>query len=177
MILTKLIKSNLVHQNTIITFRRHLRTSSIMSANKNSFIINQALIDGKWVNSSSTFPVISPSNGQLIGEAAECDEQNLLAAIEASKQAFKTWSLTTAKERSSLIYRLFELQLKHKEELAELITLEMGKPINESKMEIVYGASFLQWFSEQAKRINGEILQSPWPEKMIMYTKEPIGKE
>lgn len=180
MILTKLIKSNLVHQTTFIkvyryaNLRHQLSTSSVMSS-KNSFIINQALINGKWVNSSSTFPVVSPASGQLVAEAAECDEANLLAAIEASKQAFKKWSLTTAKERSSLIYRLYELHLKHKDELAELITLEMGKPINESKNEIVYGASFLQWFSEQAKRINGEILQSPWPDKMIMYTKEPIG--
>ena len=152
----------------------HLSSSAIMS-NKNAFIIDQALINGKWVKASSTFPVISPSNGQTFGEAAECDEQNLNDAVDAAKKAFKTWSILTAKERSVLIYKLYELQLKHKDDLAELITLEMGKPIAEAKGEIVYGASFLQWFSEQAKRINGEILQSPWPEKLVMYIKEPIG--
>lgn len=174
MIFTKLIRNRVSSAHLICG--RKLSTSSIMSnSKKNAFIIDEALINGKWVKTSSTFPVVSPFDGRVFGEAAECNESNLNDAIDASKQAFKTWSQLTAKERSTLIYRLYELQLKHKDELAELITLEMGKPINESKGEIVYGASFLQWFSEQAKRINGEILQSPWPDKMIMYTKEPIG--
>ena len=177
MILTKLTRNSRILKNPYLIASikaRQLSASAIM-ANKNAFIIDQALINGKWVNASSTFPVISPSNGRTFGEAAECDERNLGDAVDAAKKAFKTWSMLTAKERSVLIYKLYELQLKHKDELAELITLEMGKPIAEAKGEIVYGASFLQWFSEQAKRINGEIIQSPWPEKMIMYTKEPIG--
>lgn len=178
MILTKLTRNGRIlriHHLVCSAQAKHLSASAIMSSNKNAFLIDQALINGKWVKASSTFPVISPSNGQTFGEAAECDEQNLNDAVNAAKKAFKPWSMLTAKERSALIYKLYELQLKHKDELAELITLEMGKPIAEAKGEIVYGASFLQWFSEQAKRINGEILQSPWPDKMVMYTKEPIG--
>lgn len=176
MILTKLTNCKFLNVHLIFNLKTRLSTSAIrMSSKKNPFLIDEALINGKWVKSSSTFPVVNPATHQTIGEAAECTETDLHNAIEASKTAFKTWSLLTAKERSSLIFRLYELQLKHKDDLAELITLEMGKPINESKGEIVYGASFLQFFSEQAKRINGEILQSPWSEKLLFYTREPIG--
>lgn len=155
MIAKKLIRKRIIDVHLVS--RRDFSKSSVMSSKnkRNSFLIDEALIDGQWIKTSSTYPVISPFNNQICGQAAECNETHLQNAIDSSKLAFKTWSLTTAKERSSLIYRLYELQLKYKDELAELITLEMGKPINEAKGEIIYGSSFLQWFSEQAKRIHG----------------------
>jgi succinate-semialdehyde dehydrogenase len=138
---------------------------------------SKAYINGEWRKSSSnkTFKVFNPSNGELIGESSDCDVNDANDAINAAKNAFQEWSETTAKHRSQLLRKLFELQMSRQQELAQLLTLEMGKPIKESMGEIAYGASFLEWFAEEAKRVNGEIIQSPWKEKMVLYTKEPIG--
>lgn len=139
------------------------------------YLRRQSYIDGKWTEASATFPVVNPASGQLLGEAPECSEQDLQAAVQAAGRAFPRWSQTTARQRSAALRRLFDLQTREQEPLARLITAEMGKPIAESRGEIAYGASFVEWFAEQAKRIHGEVLQSPWPEKTLTYTKEPIG--
>lgn len=142
-----------------------------------SFLTEKVFIDGNWVPSISekTFKVYNPANGTVIGHAAECDENDLKKAIAAAKSAFKTWSLTKAKQRSQLLRNMFNIQMKNQRALAELITLEMGKPIKESMGEVVYGASFLEWFSEEARRIKGEIFENPFPDKMSWYVREPIG--
>lgn len=141
------------------------------------FITPKAYINGQWVNSTSgkTFDVLNPANGEVIGQSADCGAIDAENAIKAANNAFQSWQNTTAKTRSQLLYRLFELQTERANDLAELLTREMGKPLKESVGEINYGAGFLQWFAEEARRINGGILQSPWQDKMMMYLKEPIG--
>lgn len=150
-----------------------------MSSNKYScerFLIEKAFIGGKWQSASDgTFNVTNPANGDVIGKAPNCTKEDCQSAITSANEAFKSWSLTSAKSRSALIRKMFEIQMKYQKELAELITIEMGKPLAESMGEINYGASFFEWFSEEARRINGEIIQSPFPDKMLMYTREPIG--
>ena len=137
---------------------------------------SKAYIDGEWRKSSTkTFKVYNPSNGEPMGESYDCDLNDTKDAINSANNAFKLWSQTTGKYRSTLIRRLFDLQMSKQKELAQILTLEMGKPINESMGEIAYGASFLEWFADEARRIEGKILQSPWNNKMIFYTKEPLG--
>lgn len=152
-------------------------SSRVMSSlGCSKFLVDKAFINGKWVSGrDGTFPVLNPGNGKEIGLAPNCSDVDAQEAVSAAKEAFKTWSHTTAKSRSILLRKMFELQMKYQNELGELISVEMGKPLAEAKGEINYGASFFEWFSEQARRINGEILQSPFPDKMLMYTREPIG--
>lgn len=141
------------------------------------FITDKAFIDGKWVKASkNTFEVTNPDTGEVIGKAPNCTDKDANVAIQAAARAFTSWSTTPAKYRAELLRKLFTTQMSYQKELAELISFEMGKPLNEAMGEIVYGASFFDWFSEQARRINGEILQSQVPnEKFLMYTKEPVG--
>ena len=119
--------------------------------------------------------MINPADGTSLGSLPNCDENDTKRAIEAATKAFESWSTTTAKSRSILLRKLYEAQLAEQQGLAELMTKEMGKPIRESLGEISYGASFIEWFAEEAKRMNGEIIQSPWQDKMIMYLKQPVG--
>ncbi|KAI1292296.1 Succinate-semialdehyde dehydrogenase, mitochondrial [Halotydeus destructor] len=151
----------------------HVRKMSSLSCSK--FITDKAYINGDWVSVSDSFDVVNPADGQVIGRAANCDEKLANQAIEAAQEAFKSWELTTAKHRASFLRKMFDIQTKYQKELAELITIEMGKPFSESLGEISYGSSFFEWYAEQAKRINGEILQSPAADRMIMYTREPVG--
>ncbi|RWS08040.1 hypothetical protein B4U79_07801 [Dinothrombium tinctorium] len=147
------------------------------STDVSSFLTNKVFIDGKWVSAlnGKTFLVYNPSNGEILHEAAECTHEDASIAIQAATEAFKSWRLTTAKYRSDLLRKLWSKQMKAHKALAQLMSLEMGKPLKESMGEIVYGASFLEWFAEEARRINGEVLQSPQKNKMMMYVKEPIG--
>ncbi|XP_015795330.1 uncharacterized protein LOC107371700 [Tetranychus urticae] len=142
-----------------------------------SFLLDKAFINGKWVEPSAggKFPVTNPATGDVLGFAPECTEKDALSAIAAANNAFQDWKNTSAKLRSSLIRKLYELQLKNLNSLAELISLEMGKPLRESKGEINYGASFFEWFSEETKRITGQVFPSPFPNSMTLYVREPIG--
>lgn len=143
----------------------------------NSFIQSQAYINGRWLDSDShqVFPVTNPSTNEIIGEVADCDEQDFVIASQAASQAFTEWSETTAKHRSKLLRQMADAQMANQKELAEIITLESGKPINESMGEIAYGASFFEWFADQARSISGHILSSPQNEKTMMYIRQPIG--
>lgn len=142
-----------------------------------SFLFNNAYINGEFcpAHSGQQFSVYNPSNGQLVDKVADCNIDDIRKAVESAKNAFPSWSQTLAKDRAQLLKRLNSLQLDNAEALAQLITAEMGKPIKESRGEIFYGASFLEWFAEEARRIHGEILQTPWNDKQISYRKEAIG--
>lgn len=157
---------------------RMLSSSSSSSADQyQRFLIDQAYIGGQWrpAVSGSRFDVLNPATSEVIGQAAECSIEDAQAAVAAAKDAFPSWSTTTAKERAQLLQRLYKLQLDNAESLARLITAEMGKPLREARGEIGYGASFLEWFAEEARRINGSILQSPWKDKQLSYRKEACG--
>lgn len=170
----------LKRQTTSLTFAiggaHFARGMSSLSAYKR-FLHDKAYIDGQWRPSLSgaQFDVLNPATGEVIGKAAECNIDDARAAVAAAQKAFPAWSMTTAKERAQLLQKLYKLQLDNNEALAQLITVEMGKPLKESRGEIGYGASFLEWFAEEARRINGAILQSPWKDKRLSYHKEPCG--
>jgi succinate-semialdehyde dehydrogenase/glutarate-semialdehyde dehydrogenase len=138
---------------------------------------SQVLIDGQWRHAlnGATKEVRNPANGDLIGLIPNVGEKETQEAIDSAQVAFKTWKLRTAEDRSNLLKRWFELMLEHQEDLAILMTTEQGKPIAESRGEITYAASYIQWFAEEARRLYGEVIPSPWGDKRIIVTREPVG--
>lgn len=105
-------------------------------------------MNGEWVKGENgTFDVINPSDGKVLGKCSNCGEKDTEKAIKSAAEAFKAWSVTTAKHRGGILRKMFDLHMKYHKDLARLISNEMGKPLAESMGEIVYGASFLDWFS------------------------------
>jgi len=136
-----------------------------------------ALIDGRWVTETphGKYALHNPATGELLVELPRCKEAETIAAVEAADRAFRQWRATTAKHRSEVLSRWYQLTLEHREDLALLITLEEGKPLAEARGEVDYAASFLQWFSEEAKRVRGDVIQAPKESQRIVVLKQPIG--
>ncbi|MBN3199119.1 NAD-dependent succinate-semialdehyde dehydrogenase [Pectobacterium brasiliense] len=130
---------------------------------------------GKWQQSGATFEVVNPATGESIASVAKAGKKETQAAIDAAYAAFPAWKRKTAKERSEILYRWYELILENKHYLAELMTAEQGKPVQEAEGEVVYAANFIQWFAEQGKRANGEIIPPAKPGSKIYATREPVG--
>ncbi|ATV44382.1 MULTISPECIES: NAD-dependent succinate-semialdehyde dehydrogenase [Pectobacterium] len=130
---------------------------------------------GKWQQSGATFEVVNPAAGESIASVAKAGKKETQAAIDAAYAAFPAWKRKTAKERSEILYRWYELILENKRYLAELMTAEQGKPVQEAEGEVVYAANFIQWFAEQGKRANGEIIPPAKPGSKIYATREPVG--
>ncbi|MFJ5319446.1 NAD-dependent succinate-semialdehyde dehydrogenase [Pectobacterium versatile] len=130
---------------------------------------------GKWQQSGATFEVVNPATGESIASVAKAGKKETQAAIDAAYAAFPVWKRKTAKERSEILYRWYELILENKRYLAELMTAEQGKPVQEAEGEVVYAANFIQWFAEQGKRANGEIIPPAKPGSKIYATREPVG--
>ncbi len=148
-----------------------------MKLSNNSLLQNNAFINNIFSPSANgkRFQVTNPANGKLIIEVSDCGEQETDNAIEAAHKAFKTWSRTTAKERAIFMKKWFDLIMQNADDLALLMTTEQGKPLAEAKGEIVYGASFIEWFAEEARRTYGDVIPSPVKEKRILTIKQPIG--
>lgn len=136
-----------------------------------------AYINGKWVSAikQQTFPVYNPIDKSIIKNVPDMDVEDTKLAINSAFEAFKSFKKTTAKERSNLLRNWYNLIVKHSEDLAKILTKENGKSIAESKDEIRYGNSYIEWFSEEARRIEGEILQAPISNRNLLLWKEPIG--
>ncbi len=117
-------------------------------------------INGSWIKDRADFIVTNPATGETIGRVPDCTDQDIEAAIASADQAFRAWRKTTAYERSQLLYRAWELMIRQKRSLAELMTREQGKPLKASLNEVQYGADFLLWFAEEAKRMYGQIIPS-----------------
>lgn len=134
-------------------------------------------INGKWVTSKSAecFNVFNPANGDVIATLPDMNVEDAQDAIDAAANAFKTWRFVTPKQRSELLRKWFNLLEENKNDIAEIMTAESGKPLHDAKVEVTYGNSFIEWFSEEARRIHGEILTSPSADKNIFYIMEPIG--
>ncbi|MBA0214194.1 NAD-dependent succinate-semialdehyde dehydrogenase [Pectobacterium brasiliense] len=130
---------------------------------------------GKWQQSGATFEVVNPATGESIASVAKAGKKETQAVIDAAYAAFPAWKRKTAKERSEILYRWYELILENKRYLAELMTAEQGKPVQEAEGEVVYAANFIQWFAEQGKRANGEIIPPAKPGSKIYATREPVG--
>ncbi|XP_068180428.1 succinate-semialdehyde dehydrogenase, mitochondrial [Antennarius striatus] len=135
----------------------------------------QALVDGCWVSAAAAFPVLDPATGEEIARVTDCGPAEAKQAVEAAHRAFGSWKQTTAKERSQLLRKWFDLLTQHTEDLAKLITFESGKPLREARGEVSYGASFLEWFSEEARRVYGDIVPSPARDRKILLLKQPVG--
>lgn len=148
-----------------------------MPAAISSVLKKQAYVDGAWVNSRSgkCYEIFNPATGQLLASLPSMGAADTEHAIQAAAAALPAWQARTAKERSQLLRRWYELMLQHQEALAEIMTLEQGKPLAEARGEIGYAASFLEWFAEEAKRVNGEILPGHQPDKRLLVLKQPVG--
>ncbi|MDS4010908.1 MAG: NAD-dependent succinate-semialdehyde dehydrogenase [Defluviicoccus sp.] len=138
---------------------------------------DQAAIDGQWIaaDNGATFAVSNPADGSVIAQVSDLGQAETARAIEAANRAFPAWRSRTAKERSRILRRWFELITAHQEDLAVLMTLEQGKPLAESRGEIAYGAAFVEWFAEEAKRVEGDIIPATVPGRRLFALKEPIG--
>lgn len=136
-----------------------------------------ALVGGQWIEARPARAnlIKNPATGEELGYVPELGTLETREAIEAARVAQKSWARQTAKDRSNILRRWFELMLKHKEDLARILTLEQGKPLAEATGEIVYGASFIEWFAEEARRVYGDIIPGHHPDKRLLVMKQPIG--
>jgi len=132
-------------------------------------------VDGVWKTLENTFDVTNPATGEVIAKVAKVGKKETEEAIAAATRAFPAWRAKTAKERSAILYRWYALIIENKTWLGQLMTSEQGKPLKEAEGEVEYAASFIQWFAEEAKRANGEIIPPIKPGSRILATREPIG--
>lgn len=142
-----------------------------------SLLRRQAYVDGAWCDADGkeTAAVTNPANGDTIATVPRMGAPETRRAIEAAGAAWPAWRKKLAKERAAILRKWHDLMMENADDLALLMTLEQGKPLAESKGEIGYAAAFFEWFGEEAKRIAGETLASPWPDSRILVTKEPVG--
>jgi succinate-semialdehyde dehydrogenase/glutarate-semialdehyde dehydrogenase len=140
-----------------------------------SLLKSDALINGRWISGSSRFDVIDPSTGMKLTDVANLGPAEAEAAIDAANTAWPAWRKKTGKERHAILLRWFELLMENQSDLGRLITFEEGKPFAEAKGEVAYGASFVEWFAEEAKRINGEFLPQFDNNRRLIVMNQPIG--
>jgi succinate-semialdehyde dehydrogenase/glutarate-semialdehyde dehydrogenase len=140
-----------------------------------SLLKTDALINGKWVAGTSRFDVLDPSNGKKLADVANLGPAETQVAIDAANAAWPAWKSKTAKERSIVLRRWFDLLMANQEDLGRIMTAEQGKPFAEAKGEVAYGASFVEWFAEEAKRVNGETLPQFDNNRRLSVIKQPIG--
>jgi succinate-semialdehyde dehydrogenase/glutarate-semialdehyde dehydrogenase len=142
-----------------------------------SLLRNQAFINGAWCqgDSQNSFAVENPATGEIIAQVADLGAVETRRAIQSAADAQPAWAQKTAKERSRLLRRWFDLVMENQTDLAQLLTAEQGKPFAEAMGEIAYGASYIEWFAEQAKRINGDIIPSTNIDQRILVLKQPVG--
>ena len=133
------------------------------------------LIDGKWVENKKTLNVLNPFNQKKIASVSIASAAQIKNAIQNSQYAFKKWSRTSVKDRSQILKNLFRIVKENKKLLSEIITMESGKPLSESMVEVDYGSSFIEWAAEQSLRSNGKIFESPELDKKMFYIKKPVG--
>lgn len=151
-------------------------TVDIRSQLKDSSLFKEeAFINGKWVASKTTFVVTNPATDEIIANVANLKTDDAEQAIAAAGKALPAWRSKLAKERAQIMRKWFDLIIENTQDLAKLMTLEQGKPLAEAAGEVVYGASFVEWFAEEAKRVEGSILGSTWSDKRLMVLKQPIG--
>ncbi|MCM2368618.1 NAD-dependent succinate-semialdehyde dehydrogenase [Proteus terrae] len=148
-----------------------------MKITTNPYFHEQGYIDGLWCNAKNneTVDVVDPATGILLGTVPNMATQEAIMAVDAAQKALPKWRALTAHQRGALLQNWFRLITENKRKLAELMTFEQGKPVAEAEGEIAYAASFIEWFAEQGKRTNGEIIPSPSADKRLMVIKQGIG--
>ena len=140
-----------------------------------SLLKTDGLINGAWVAGDGRFEVHDPSTGEVLAQVANLQASHAEQAIVAANQAWPAWRQLTAKARSQLLRQWFDLLMAHVDDLARILTAEQGKPYPEAKGEIAYGASFVEWYAEEAKRVNGETLSPFDNNRRLMVIQQPIG--
>ncbi len=142
-----------------------------------SLLRDKAYIDGEWVDADGggTFPVTNPADGSLIVEVPNQGVAETRRAIEAADAAWPAWRARTAKDRAAILRKWFDLMVENKDDLAALMTAEQGKPLFESAGEVMYGASFIEWFAEEGKRLYGDVIPAHLPDRRIVVIKQPVG--
>lgn len=139
--------------------------------------IEANLIAGKWVGADSgeTFDVTNPATGEVIGTVPSCGADETNRAIDAAAEAFKSFKKTTPKDRAEMLHRLHDLIMENQEALANLLSAEQGKPLFEARGEVGMSAAYVRWYAEEARRVYGDVVGSPWADRRILVTREPIG--
>jgi succinate-semialdehyde dehydrogenase / glutarate-semialdehyde dehydrogenase len=140
-------------------------------------LLDRCHIGGEWVeaDSGATFPVVNPATGEELAQIPRMGADETRRAIEAAQDAYPRWRATLAKDRARILRRWADLMIEHRDDLALLLTTEQGKPLAESRLEIEYAASFLEWFGEEAKRVYGDTIPTYMKDRRVVVTKEPVG--
>jgi succinate-semialdehyde dehydrogenase/glutarate-semialdehyde dehydrogenase len=152
---------------TQITWNTKLKDASLYEV--------RAYVNGKWIMTDKTFPVTNPATGDVIAHVADLSVADTSAAIDAAYAAKADWAAWTGKERAGVLRKWYDLMLANADDLATILTTEMGKPWAEARGEIMYAASFIEWFAEEAKRIYGDVIPGHQRDKRIVVIKQPIG--
>ncbi|PIE39312.1 MAG: succinate-semialdehyde dehydrogenase (NADP(+)) [Gammaproteobacteria bacterium] len=146
-----------------------------MQLSRDDLLATRLFINGEWQDGGALIDVYNPATGEVLAQVADAKLAQVDAAIAAARRAQKAWQGTTAGERARLLRRWFELVMANQDDLARILTLEQGKPLAEAKGEIAYGASYIEWFSEEARRIDGDIIAPPSSDKRLLVIKQPVG--
>jgi succinate-semialdehyde dehydrogenase / glutarate-semialdehyde dehydrogenase len=152
-----------------------MKNSPLSTLNDSSLLKTDALIGGEWIKGSTRFEVFDPATGQRLVDVANLGAAEAETAIAAANKAWPAWRAKTAKERAAVLMKWFALLHQHADDLARIMTAEQGKPLAEAKGEVGYGASFLEWFAEEARRIYGETIPTTDNSKRFLVIKQPIG--
>jgi len=142
-----------------------------------SFLMESAFINGEFVaaKSGEKLEVVNPATEALLGHVPDMGAEDVNDAVDAAQNAFKTWRETPARDRTNLLKKLFHLMKENAEDLARLMTMEQGKPLSEARGEVGFSASFVEWFAEEGRRVNGDIVASPFRSKRMLHFKQPVG--
>jgi len=146
-----------------------------MQLNDVTLIREEAYVNGQWVKGDKSFQVLNPANNEILASVADMGVTGTRTAIAAADAALGEWSGRTAKDRSAILRKWHDLILENKQDLAILMSEEQGKPLAESLGEVAYGASYIEWYAEEAKRLYGDIIPAPAADKRVMVLKQPIG--
>jgi succinate-semialdehyde dehydrogenase/glutarate-semialdehyde dehydrogenase len=140
-------------------------------------LCTQAFLGGAWVDAASgkTFTVTNPARGDVIAHVPDLSRAEIAQAIDSAHKSQKSWAQRTGKDRAKVLRKWFDLMMEHQEDLAIIMTAEQGKPLSEARGEVAYGAAYIEWFAEEAKRIYGETIPGHMPDKRLMVIKQPIG--
>ena len=146
-----------------------------MTLDDPTLLRDQAYVNGRWIDGDAAMPVIDPATGACIAEVPDLGADATRAAIEAADAALPAWRQRLAKERAAILRRWYELVMANRKDLALILSAEQGKPMAESLGEIAYGASFIEWFAEEAKRVYGDVIPTTVPGRRLIVIKQPVG--
>ncbi len=147
----------------------------MLKLNDPALLETRAYVNGHWIENGSSFPVLNPATGEKIADVTDLGVEDVTRAINGAYDAKASWAAKTGKERGAILRKWHDLMLENIDDLATILTAEMGKPLTEAKGEIMYGASYVEWFAEEAKRIYGDVIPGHQPDKRIVVMKQPVG--